>query len=129
MSLECAECGRLMGPSALPGSEGTLVSPYLYSIVWDRSDGELKWLLRPALVRANRSLCFRCIDDACPENQRPLLTNLYETYLTEMSYRQLEEIYSGRWLSGGEGNEMFEAYEEFKRRFEQLPKNLFFLQH
>jgi len=122
MSLECAECRRLMGPSdQLPGSDGTLVFPNLPSIVWSFSDNNLQFHLRHTLTQQNRSLCFRCIDDACSPDGLMVLHKVYECYIAEIKYKELDAYFHGKWIQGDEDREKIEAREIYLGLLEALP--------
>lgn len=124
MSLECCECHRTLGPSNLPGSEGTLVYPNLITFVWNSNqspEGRLK--LVHCEVRDNRSLCFRCIQDALPNERHSHLQTVFEAFEAEARYRRLEKAQKNRWVTSEERQPYSEALKAFCTKNDEIDKS------
>lgn len=104
MSLECHECGRSMGPSeTLPGREGAMVHPVVPSLIYVPSQKRIDYKLSYIFTPANRSLCFECIENKLPnENKQTVLRGIYDCYEAEMEHKKIDESIKGQLISVGD---------------------------
>lgn len=120
MSLVCNECSVDLQPSkSLPGREGVLVYPNLLSLVYVPSGNKekLEYRLSYQESKANRSLCFECIDSKSPEKE--ILKTIYAAYEAETRFKRVEESQKGKLVSCSD-NSWSDAYDEFKSQHSKL---------
>lgn len=112
MSLECNECGYLMGPGDnLPGREGVLFYVKTTSKIWNFGEPEKPWITTYVQGQYNRSICFQCISDKIPYQQHDMLQRIFDSFTAEVRYGEFRK--SNRVMCCDDLKSSSELWEKF----------------